>query len=89
MVTPITHYMYDAEPCGRSSRDADTFPMTRARSAERSFTFMDETTGFEPQRPPFRFIGDIEEDDAVDVASLWAVNARGAGRCVQVNVVDR
>ena len=86
---PITHYMYDAEPCGRSSRDADTFPMTRARSAERSFTFMDETTGFEPQRPPFRFIGDIEEDDAVDVASLWAVNARGAGRCVQVNVVDR
>jgi hypothetical protein len=31
----------------------------------------------------------IEEDDAVDVASLRAVNARGAGRCVQVNVVDR
>ena len=84
----ITHYMYDAEPCGRS-RNADTFPMTRARSAEQSFTIIDETTGFEPWRPPSPFIGDIEEDDAVDVASLWAVNARGAGRCVQVNVVDR
>ena len=86
---PITHYLYDAEPCGRSSRNADTFPMTRARSAQQSFTIIDETTGFEPWRPPSRFIGDIEEDDAVDVASLWAVNARGAGRCVQVNVVDR
>jgi ankyrin repeat protein len=88
---PITHYLYDAEPCGRSSRNADTFPMTRARSAEQSFTIIDETTGFEFEswRSPSPFIGDIEKDDAVDVASLWAVNARGAGRCVQVNIVDR
>ena len=86
---PITHYLYDAEPCGRSSRNADTFPMTRARSARQSFTIIDETTGFESWRSPPWLIGDIEEDDAVDVASLWAVNARGAGRCVQVNVVDR
>ena len=63
--------------------------MTRARSARQSFTIIDETTGFESWRSPPWLIGDIEEDDAVDVASLWAVNARGAGRCVQVNVVDR
>ena len=72
---PITHYLYDVEPCGRSARNADTFPMTRARSARQSFTIIDETTGFESWRPSSRFIGDIEEDEAVDVASLWAVNA--------------
>ena len=89
---PITRYMFDSEPCRRrSSRDADTFPMTRARSDDLSFTHVEEITGFEYPVPPVWIdrLEAEEEDVAPDLASLWAVNARGAGACVEVIVVDR
>ena len=75
--SPITEYQYASMACRfRSPGGVKVFPMTRARAGQRSFTHTHSENHYSPA---WKLFG--------RPVSLWAVNAKGPGPCVDVAVV--